>query len=190
MPRPSRKRSGFSVSATPTLNACRCSIISPVRSSLRSSGARSRLPQGLAPATRFDPRLPGWKPIDPGIFRPGDDPVPPLPARDVDIAFAPVTHLARWIRGGALTSLALDRDLSRTDRAARREAQMHRCGDARSLRASRRGAPTGFSPKASISARCMASPGAPRTFSTRQASRPAGAPSPIGGASPRAMRPW
>ena len=53
-----------------------------------------RLPKGLAPATRFDPRLPGWKPIDPGIFRPGADPVPPLPARDADIAFAPVTHLS------------------------------------------------------------------------------------------------
>ena len=66
-----------------------------------------RLPQGLAPATRFDPRLPGWKAIDPGIFRPGDGPPPPLPARDIDIAFAPVTHLARWIRGGELTSLRL-----------------------------------------------------------------------------------
>ncbi|MBV9567165.1 MAG: amidase [Hyphomicrobiales bacterium] len=67
----------------------------------------TRLPQGLAPATRFDPRLPGWKPIDAGVFRPGDAPVPPLPDQDVDIAYAPVTHLARWIRGGGLTSLRL-----------------------------------------------------------------------------------
>jgi len=66
-----------------------------------------RLPQALAPATRFDPRLPGWKPIDPGIFRPGDEPAPALPSRDIDIAYAPVTHLARWIRAGTLTSVRL-----------------------------------------------------------------------------------
>jgi Asp-tRNA(Asn)/Glu-tRNA(Gln) amidotransferase A subunit family amidase len=66
-----------------------------------------RLPQGSAPATRFDPRLPGWKSIEPQIFRPADRPAPPLPAKDIDIAFAPVTHLARWIRNGELTSLRL-----------------------------------------------------------------------------------
>lgn len=67
----------------------------------------TRLPQGLAPATRFDPRLPGWTPVDPGPFRPSDGPAPALPAQDIDIAFAPVTHLSRWIRGGELTSLRL-----------------------------------------------------------------------------------
>ncbi|MBV8447903.1 MAG: amidase [Hyphomicrobiales bacterium] len=65
------------------------------------------LPQGSAPATRFDPRLPGWKPIDGEIFRPGDGPSPPFPASDADIAFAPVTQLARWIRNGELSSLRL-----------------------------------------------------------------------------------
>ncbi|MFI4994924.1 MAG: amidase [Hyphomicrobiales bacterium] len=65
------------------------------------------LPETLAPATRFDPRLPDWTPIDPGPFRPSDGPAPPLPARDEDIAFAPVTHLSRWIRGGELSSLRL-----------------------------------------------------------------------------------
>jgi len=67
----------------------------------------TRLPQGLAPATRFDPRLPGWKPVNAEIFRPGDGPAPPLPDQDVDIAFAPVTNLSRWIRNGELTSLRL-----------------------------------------------------------------------------------
>ena len=67
----------------------------------------TRLPQGLAPATRFDPRLPGWKPVNAEIFRPGDGPAPPLPEQDVDIAFAPVTNLSRWIRNGELTSLRL-----------------------------------------------------------------------------------
>jgi Asp-tRNA(Asn)/Glu-tRNA(Gln) amidotransferase A subunit family amidase len=66
-----------------------------------------RLPETLAPATRFDPRLPDWTPIDAGPFRPSEDPAPPLPATAADIAFAPVAHLAGWIRGGQLSSLRL-----------------------------------------------------------------------------------
>jgi len=67
----------------------------------------AQLPDTLAPATRFDPRLPGWTPIDPGPFRPSDGPAPPLPAAAADLAFAPVTHLAAWIKSGALSSLRL-----------------------------------------------------------------------------------
>ena len=59
----------------------------------------------LAPATRWDPLLPGWKAtaqqdrfirgrVDPG----------PLPARDEDIAFASVTQLSQWIEHRKLTS--------------------------------------------------------------------------------------
>jgi Asp-tRNA(Asn)/Glu-tRNA(Gln) amidotransferase A subunit family amidase len=66
-----------------------------------------KLPETLTPATRFDPRLPGFAPADQGPFRPSDGPAPPLPERDEDIAFAPVTHLARWVRAGALSSLRL-----------------------------------------------------------------------------------
>ena len=66
-----------------------------------------KLPATLAPATRFDPRLPGWRACDAGSFRPSDGPALPLPERDEGIAFAPVTQLARWIRGGALTSQRL-----------------------------------------------------------------------------------
>ena len=65
-------------------------------------------PNDLAPATRFDPRLPGfrapaaqrplrWSESDPGT----------LPRGDEDIAFAPVTRLAHWIRSGELTSRRL-----------------------------------------------------------------------------------
>ncbi|SEC38824.1 Asp-tRNAAsn/Glu-tRNAGln amidotransferase A subunit [Rhizobiales bacterium GAS188] len=82
-----------------------------------------RLPETLAPAMRFDPRLPDWTPIDPGPFRPSEDPPPNLPANDVDIAFAPVTHLASWIRGGQLTSLRLTEIyLERIERLGRKLA--------------------------------------------------------------------
>jgi len=64
-------------------------------------------PNGLAPATVFDPTLgrgatlpagPGGVPMQPM------EPAPNLPRRDVDIAYAPVVHLSQWLRRGALTS--------------------------------------------------------------------------------------
>jgi Asp-tRNA(Asn)/Glu-tRNA(Gln) amidotransferase A subunit family amidase len=72
------------------------------------------LPHDLAPATRFDPRLPGWTPPEPASFRPSLPDPSPLPDDEADIAFAPVAHLAGWIRTGALrsehlTGLYLDR---------------------------------------------------------------------------------
>ena len=73
-----------------------------------------RLPHDLAPATRFDPRLPGWTARDPGPFAPLMPDPGPLPDDDAAIAFAPVAQLAGWIRSGALrserlTTLYLDR---------------------------------------------------------------------------------
>ena len=65
-------------------------------------------PNDLAPATRFDPRLPGFR--APAAQRPlcWSEPDPgTLPQGDEDIAFAPVTHLAHWIRSGELTSRRL-----------------------------------------------------------------------------------
>ena len=65
-------------------------------------------PNDLAPATRFDPRLPGFR--APAPQRPlrwsETDPGPP-PAREEDLAFAPVAHLAHWIRSGEVTSRRL-----------------------------------------------------------------------------------
>jgi hypothetical protein len=58
---------------------------------------------------RFDPRLP-WlanachAARAPAGWCAARAPVPPLPEADEDIAFAPVSHLARWIASGALTS--------------------------------------------------------------------------------------
>src|SRR5215469_11337327 len=59
----------------------------------------------LAPATKWNPLLPGieeW-PKRNRFIRTNSDPGP-LPSRDADIAFAPVTRLSRWIEQRKLTS--------------------------------------------------------------------------------------
>ena len=65
-----------------------------------------RLPEDLGPATRFDPRLPGFAMPGAEPFR-WTVPDQPLPEDDEAIAFAPVGALAGWIKGGALSSLRL-----------------------------------------------------------------------------------
>jgi Asp-tRNA(Asn)/Glu-tRNA(Gln) amidotransferase A subunit family amidase len=64
----------------------------------------------LAPASRWDPVLPGLKtgPARDEFIRSNADPGP-LPARDEDIAFSSVTQLSRWIEQGKLTSDRLTR---------------------------------------------------------------------------------
>jgi Asp-tRNA(Asn)/Glu-tRNA(Gln) amidotransferase A subunit family amidase len=72
----------------------------------RRSGPRKlALETTLAPATRWDPILPGQKsgPSRDRFVRSSIDPGP-LPASDEDIAFAPVTNLSRWIESHELTS--------------------------------------------------------------------------------------
>jgi len=65
------------------------------------------LANSIPMASRFDPRLPGF------AMPHGADALvlsavtASLPDTDEDIAFAPVTHLAHWIRTGALTSRRL-----------------------------------------------------------------------------------
>ena len=67
---------------------------------------RFALPDNLAPATRFDPRLPGFvMPTASGV-------VPPpvtraLPERDADIAFAPLVQLSHWLRTRQISSVRL-----------------------------------------------------------------------------------
>ena len=63
-----------------------------------------------APATRWDPVLPGVSsgPSRSRVVRTGGV-TPPLPARDEDIAFARLTALSRWIESRALTSERLTR---------------------------------------------------------------------------------
>jgi Asp-tRNA(Asn)/Glu-tRNA(Gln) amidotransferase A subunit family amidase len=75
----------------------------------RRTGPRKlALESTLAPASRWDPVLPGQKilPQRDRFVRSKVDPGP-LPANDEDIAFAPVTQLSRWIETRKLTSQRL-----------------------------------------------------------------------------------
>jgi Asp-tRNA(Asn)/Glu-tRNA(Gln) amidotransferase A subunit family amidase len=58
-------------------------------------------------ASRFDPRLPGFALPHGADALHLSEVTEPLPKDDADIAFAPVVHLAAWIRSGALTSQRL-----------------------------------------------------------------------------------
>ena len=62
----------------------------------------------VPPASRFDPRLPGFRPPPPQAPIRGSAADPGrLPDSDEDIAYAPVTSLSRWIERGDLTSRRL-----------------------------------------------------------------------------------
>ena len=64
----------------------------------------------LAPATRWNPVIPGVSaPAGAGHFARSSDDLGPLPSSDTDIAFAPVTQLSRWIETRRLTSDRLTR---------------------------------------------------------------------------------
>jgi Asp-tRNA(Asn)/Glu-tRNA(Gln) amidotransferase A subunit family amidase len=67
----------------------------------------SPLAPDLAPAMVFDPRLPGFVMPEPGphalaLPEPGT-----LPDSEADIAFAPLTHLAGWVRSGQISATRL-----------------------------------------------------------------------------------
>jgi Asp-tRNA(Asn)/Glu-tRNA(Gln) amidotransferase A subunit family amidase len=75
----------------------------------RRTGPRKlALEATLAPASRWDPVLPGQKtlPMRHQFIRSKSDPGP-LPSNDEDIAFAPVTQLSRWIETRKLSSQRL-----------------------------------------------------------------------------------
>lgn len=75
----------------------------------QSAVARRKVPlaNSTPPALRFDPRLPGFAmPHGADALRLSEVSAP-LPDDPRDIAFAPVTHLARWIGSGAVTSRRL-----------------------------------------------------------------------------------
>jgi Asp-tRNA(Asn)/Glu-tRNA(Gln) amidotransferase A subunit family amidase len=77
----------------------------------RRTGPRKvALDPTVAPASHWNPALPGLT-VGPARNRFVRSPGPPgkLPARDDDIAFAPVTQLARWIESRQLTSDRLTR---------------------------------------------------------------------------------
>jgi Asp-tRNA(Asn)/Glu-tRNA(Gln) amidotransferase A subunit family amidase len=77
----------------------------------RRTGPRKlALEAALAPATRWDPMLPGIK-VGPqrDRFVRSADTAAALPTKDEDIAFSTVTRLSRWIETRALTSERLTR---------------------------------------------------------------------------------
>jgi len=72
----------------------------------RRTGPRKiALESSLAPATKWDPMLPGLKmvPERDRFIRSKSEPAPP-PSKDEDIAFASVSQLSHWIQQRKLTS--------------------------------------------------------------------------------------
>jgi Asp-tRNA(Asn)/Glu-tRNA(Gln) amidotransferase A subunit family amidase len=72
----------------------------------RRTGPRKvGLDANLAPATEWNPLAAATAPVSPrDLFVRSTSTVGPLPERDADIAFAPVTSLSRWIQQKAITS--------------------------------------------------------------------------------------
>jgi Asp-tRNA(Asn)/Glu-tRNA(Gln) amidotransferase A subunit family amidase len=76
----------------------------------RRTGPRKiALEPALAPATQWNPVLPGMRisQRDGGVFVRSIDPHRPLPENDEEIAFAPVWQLSRWIESRQITSTRL-----------------------------------------------------------------------------------
>ncbi|RKH72768.1 amidase [Corallococcus interemptor] len=73
----------------------------------RRTGPRKlALEPTLSPASQWNPSLPGLKstvPVKARFVRSRDAKLP-LPAKEEDIAFAPLTQLSRWVRSRAITS--------------------------------------------------------------------------------------
>jgi Asp-tRNA(Asn)/Glu-tRNA(Gln) amidotransferase A subunit family amidase len=67
------------------------------------------LPETLPPATRFDPRPPGFAFPDVGPMRLVAADAADLPEDETDIAYAPVVALSRWVRARRITSARLTR---------------------------------------------------------------------------------
>jgi Asp-tRNA(Asn)/Glu-tRNA(Gln) amidotransferase A subunit family amidase len=91
----------------------------------RRTGPRKFFPpQSVAPASRWDPMLPG---VEAGPERDHFVRTPsaqiPLPASDQDIAFAPVSQLSRWIETRQLSSERLTRIY--LDRLQRFDSKLH-----------------------------------------------------------------
>jgi Asp-tRNA(Asn)/Glu-tRNA(Gln) amidotransferase A subunit family amidase len=90
----------------------------------RRTGPRKvALPETVAPATRWNPLLvaPEAGPDRDRFVRGAGDPGP-LPSDDAAIAYAPVTHLSRWIESRKLTSERLTRIY--LDRVERYDGQL------------------------------------------------------------------
>jgi Asp-tRNA(Asn)/Glu-tRNA(Gln) amidotransferase A subunit family amidase len=90
----------------------------------RRTGPRKFAPEpSLAPATQWNPSLPGIEPAASGNVFVRSAKATPLPGNDADIAFAPVTQLSRWIESRAITSERLTEIY--LDRLERFNKQLH-----------------------------------------------------------------
>ena len=91
----------------------------------RRTGPRKiALESDLAPATQWNPTLPGTHPVDiENNFVRSPATGTPLPASDADIAYAPVTQLSRWIEARQLTSVRLTEIY--LDRLQKYDPQLH-----------------------------------------------------------------
>jgi Asp-tRNA(Asn)/Glu-tRNA(Gln) amidotransferase A subunit family amidase len=91
----------------------------------RRTGPRKFAPEPtLAPATQWNPSLPGLPAIErPNSFVRSPDGSAPLPASEADIAFASVTQLSRWIESRKITSERLTEIY--LDRLQRFDKQLH-----------------------------------------------------------------
>ena len=88
----------------------RAQLATTVAQQVASVAALRQVPRplDLEPALVFDPRLPGVDyPAQTDRLRTAAGDPGPLPAREQDIAYAPVMAQAYWIRTGQLTSAAL-----------------------------------------------------------------------------------
>ncbi|HVO30660.1 MAG TPA: amidase [bacterium] len=74
----------------------------------RTGPKKVALEASLAPASRWNPVLPGAAPVPSrDLFVRSKAAAGPLPKKDADIAFAPVASLSRWIESKAITSQRL-----------------------------------------------------------------------------------
>ncbi|HEY5027813.1 MAG TPA: amidase, partial [Candidatus Angelobacter sp.] len=76
---------------------------------LRTGPRKLELESTLAPATQWNPSLPGivtgkQAQVHGAVFVRSTGPAVPLPSNEDDIAFAPVARLSRWIETRKLTS--------------------------------------------------------------------------------------
>jgi hypothetical protein len=140
------------------------------------------LEETISPATVWNPTLPGTTsgPTRDAFTLPAN-PAPPLPTKDEDIAFAPVTSLSAWIKSRQLTSERLTNIYLK--RLETFDPTLHCVITLTRDRALEQ------SPPVDIAARCTAFPGERKTSSTRQASAQPTAPSLTATASPQKTLP-
>ena len=154
----------------------------------RRTGPRKvKIDDSVAPASRWDPMIPGIedsRPTRDRIVR-SAGPAAALPQNDDDIAFATIAQQSRWIQSKALTSERLTQIY--LDRIEKFDPKLKCVITVTRDLALQQAAPRGLRARARASTRgpSRGSRGAPRTSWTPRASRRRGGPSPTRTACPR-----